>query len=124
MLDLLANFNQSDLVQRQLSGMRSVAYVRQSTGVRYDGLTMPKACEELHDWLSSESLLRSCMSYLAGGGCCWYAYAHERAIRCFVSVGSGAKEDLVAAMSARGSSDLGLSPVSALGSMSALERTG
>ena len=83
---------------------------------------MEKACHALHEWLSKESLLRSFISYLAGGGCYWSAYAHERAIRSFVSVGKGTKEDIVQAMSARGTSDASSGAGSITGSMNALDR--
>ena len=122
LLELLSKFNQSELAQRQLSGMRSVAYARPSAGTRHDSTTMDKACQELHDWLSKESLFRSFMSYLAGGGCYWSAYAHERAIRCFVSVGNGTQRDIANAMTARGTLEGSSGAVSSVGSMSALER--
>ena len=125
MLELLTKFNQGELAQRQLSGMRSVAYAKAVAGARHDQGTMDKACQELHDWLSKDSLLRGFLSYLAGGGCYWCAYAHERAIRCFVSVGHGSQEDISRALAARASSVTdGAGAMSSAGSMAGLASLG
>ena len=118
MLELLSKFNQAELAQRQLSGMRSVAYARAPTALRHDTVAMQTACTELHSWLSKDSLLRSFVSFLAGAGCYWSAYAHERAIRSFVSAGNGTRDDILHAMSSRATSDAS----TATGTMAALER--
>ena len=101
MLELLSTFNRGESAQRQLSSMRSVAYGRAAASARHEQKTMEQASQELHQWLSKKSLLRSFMSYRAGGGCHWSAYAHERAVRCFLSVGQGSQQDIARAVRAR-----------------------
>ena len=91
MLKILENFDQDT---------RSVAYTRAGAAARHDHVTMQTAIRDLHQWLSQESLLRSFISFMAGGGCYWSAYAHERAIRAFVSVGEGTTEDFSTAIAA------------------------
>ena len=123
LLDLLAKFNQSELAQRQMSGIRSVAYARATGGTRLTRETMDQACTDLQKWLSKESLLRSFLAYLAGAGCYWSAYAHERAIRCFITAGEGTKADLLEAVTTRAAgSEAGAT--SGTASMAALDSLG
>ena len=61
------------------------------------------AAAELFEWLKKDSVLRSFMSYLAGAGSYFAAVAQERCLSCFISAGSGDKEQLIQAMQARAS---------------------
>ena len=122
LLELLTKFNLQEFAQRQVSGMRSVAYAKAAVGTRLDRGTIDQACTALHEWLSRESPLRSFLAYLAGGGCYWSAYAHERAIRCFITAGQGSKEDLLEAVTSRTAGSDGAGASSGTASMSALDR--
>ena len=124
LLELLTKFNQSELAQRQMSGIRSVAYARAAAGTRLDRDTMDQACKALHEWLSKESPLRSFLAYLAGESCYWSAYAHERPIRRFIMAGQGSKDDLLEAVTSRTAGSDGAGANSGTASMSALDRIG
>ena len=92
--------------------------MRAATGMRYDRETIQAAAKQLHDWLKNDSALRSFLAYLAGAGCYWSGYAHERAIRSFVTSAGGTKEDIAEAAAARSMSS---GEGSASNPMSALE---
>ena len=97
-LSFLAKLNQAELAQRQVKTIRNAIYAKAGTGTTITLAELDDAARALFEWLSEDSILRSVIAYVAGAGCYFSAYSHERAIRCFIQAGGGTVDDFVTAM--------------------------
>ena len=103
-LGMLSKLNQAEQAKRQLNTIKNATYAKAGTGMTHSQAEVDAAVGELFEWLNTDSVLRAFMSYMTGAGSYFAASAQERGLCCFISAGSGDKEQLIQAMQARSSS--------------------